>query len=110
MPKGRMGPPLRSFAADAHDYIMVRVLGPNRIQGCGAIDRARKRAPLESSSRSHQSLPSCSKLSRCGLATAELVVRLVRRPTLTASARASASEVRVGNEETALRSNKETDK
>src|SRR5712672_775165 len=28
MPKGRMGPPLRSFAADAHDCIMVRVLGP----------------------------------------------------------------------------------
>ena len=25
---GRMGPPLRSFAADAHDCIMVRVLGP----------------------------------------------------------------------------------
>ncbi|WFU45592.1 hypothetical protein QA640_47225 (plasmid) [Bradyrhizobium sp. CB82] len=31
-----------------------------------------------------------------GLATAEPVVRLVRRPTLTASARASANEVRVG--------------
>jgi hypothetical protein len=28
MPNGRMGPPLRSFAADAHDCIMVRVLGP----------------------------------------------------------------------------------
>jgi len=28
MPKWRMGPPLRSFAADAHDCIMVRVLGP----------------------------------------------------------------------------------
>jgi hypothetical protein len=27
MPKGRMGPPLRSFAADAYDCIMVRVLG-----------------------------------------------------------------------------------
>src|SRR5436190_15631483 len=27
-PNGRMGPPLRSFAADAHDCIMVRVLGP----------------------------------------------------------------------------------
>ena len=26
--KGRMGPPLRSFAADAHDCIMVRALGP----------------------------------------------------------------------------------
>ena len=28
MPKGRMGPPLRSFAADAHDCIMVQVLRP----------------------------------------------------------------------------------
>ena len=28
MPKRRMGPPLRSFAADAYDCIMVRVLGP----------------------------------------------------------------------------------
>jgi hypothetical protein len=28
VPTGRMGPPLRSFAADAHDCIMVRVLGP----------------------------------------------------------------------------------
>src|SRR2546426_12417684 len=27
-PNGRMGPPLRSFATDAHDCIMVRVLGP----------------------------------------------------------------------------------
>src|SRR6202030_3013711 len=28
MPRNRMGPPLRSFAADAHGCIMVRVLGP----------------------------------------------------------------------------------
>src|SRR5258707_2102178 len=28
MPKWRMGPSPRSFAADAHDCIMVRVLGP----------------------------------------------------------------------------------
>src|SRR5271163_1196638 len=28
MPIGRMGPPLRSFAADVHDCIMVQVLGP----------------------------------------------------------------------------------
>src|SRR6266568_6891387 len=28
MPKWRTGPPPRSFAADAHDCIMVRVLGP----------------------------------------------------------------------------------
>jgi len=40
---------------------------------------------------------------------AEPVARLVRRPTLTASARDSASEVRVGTKKWALRSNKETD-
>jgi hypothetical protein len=28
MPTGRMGPPLRSFAADAHDCIMVGFLNP----------------------------------------------------------------------------------
>ena len=28
MPIGRMGPPLRSFAADAHDCIMVQVVRP----------------------------------------------------------------------------------
>jgi len=53
-----MGPPLRSFAADAHDCIMVRVLKTYRIQGCGAIDRARKRAPLWSPFRSQQA---CSR-------------------------------------------------
>ena len=47
MPNGRMGPPLRSFAADAHDCIMVRVLGPNRIQGCGATEpRPKAGSPL----------------------------------------------------------------
>jgi hypothetical protein len=32
-----MGPPPRSFAADAHDCIMVRPLWTYRIQGCGAM-------------------------------------------------------------------------
>jgi hypothetical protein len=32
----RMGPPPRSFAADAHGCIMVRSLWTYRIQGCGA--------------------------------------------------------------------------
>ena len=42
----RMGPPPRSFAADAHDCIMVRPLWTDRIQGCGAMIRARWQAPL----------------------------------------------------------------
>jgi len=37
MPPLRMGPPPRSFAADAHECIMVRVVVAHRIQGCGAI-------------------------------------------------------------------------
>jgi hypothetical protein len=42
-----MGPPLRSFAADAHDCIMVQVLGTYRIQGCGAIEpRPKAGSPL----------------------------------------------------------------
>src|SRR5713226_1438450 len=44
-PVSRMGPPPRSFAADAHDCIMVRSLRTYRIQGCGAMIRARWQAP-----------------------------------------------------------------
>jgi hypothetical protein len=40
MPLCRMGPPPRSFAADAQDCIMVRVIAAHRIQGCGTILRA----------------------------------------------------------------------
>ena len=40
-PVSRMGPPPRSFAADAHDCIMVRFRWTYRIQGCGAMIRAR---------------------------------------------------------------------
>ena len=45
VPTGRMGPPLRSFAADAHDCIMVRVLGPAEYKVVARLNRARKRAP-----------------------------------------------------------------
>src|SRR5215468_12467341 len=58
--------------------IMVRGLGPHRIQGCGAIDlRARKAGspliviPIASS------VPPCSELSRYGLASSKFVERLV---------------------------------
>jgi hypothetical protein len=46
MPIGRMGPPLRSFAADAHDCIVVLVLGPTAYKVVARFNRARKRAPL----------------------------------------------------------------
>jgi hypothetical protein len=42
------------------------------------------------------SVPPCSELSRYGLASAERVERLVRRPTLTAPARAGFAILRVG--------------
>ena len=56
------------------------------------------------------SVPSCSKLSRYGLASSEHAARLARRPTLTAPARDDVSEPRVGTEKRALRSNKETER
>ena len=45
-PLCRLGPLPRSFAADAHDCIMVLIRAwINRIQGCGAIFVPRWRAP-----------------------------------------------------------------
>ena len=41
MPRGRMGPPPRSFAADAHGCIMVRVLGPTEYKVVARLIRAR---------------------------------------------------------------------
>jgi len=40
------GPAARSFAADAHDCIMVRIKRPYRIQVCGTKMRRQWRAPL----------------------------------------------------------------
>src|SRR5258706_15638897 len=92
-----MGPPLRSFAADAHDCIMVRVLGPT-----GYKVVARLIAPASG-------LPSDRHPDRTKRAVVLEAVKvwpgnagLVRRPTLTVSARASASEVPGRDEETGL--------
>ena len=54
------------------------------------------------------SMPSCSEPSRCGLAGAEHAERLVRRPTLTAPARAGFAILRVGAKKRDSKSNKET--
>src|SRR6266852_5123514 len=84
-----MGPPPRSFAADAHDCIMVRVLGPT-----GYNVLARLIAP-------ERGLPSDRHPDRTKRAVVLEAVKLwpgnggacrkgvVRRPTLTASVRAS---------------------
>jgi hypothetical protein len=90
-----MGPPLRSFAADAYDCIMVRVLGPTEYKVV-----ARLIAPASE-------LPSDRYPDRTNRAVVLEAVKVwpgnggacgmfVRRPSLTASARASAGEVRVG--------------
>src|SRR5713101_6811678 len=103
MPRGRMGPPPRSFAADAPGCIMVRVLGTYRIQGCGAIDTRPKAGSPLIVIPTAPSVPSCSKLSRYGLARAKHVERLVRRPTLTAPARDGLALLRVGTKKRAFR-------
>src|SRR5438105_10258357 len=109
MPKGRMGPPLRSFAADAHDCIMVWVLGPTEYKVVARLIRAPQAGSPLIVIPIAPSVPSCSKLSRYGLASSEHAARLARRPTLTAPARDDVSEPRVGTKKRALRSNKETD-
>jgi len=66
-----MDPPPRSFAADAHDCIMVRSSRINRIQGCGAISapagelpsNCRRLAALQGK-LDQPSLPPCSWPSR----------------------------------------------
>ena len=91
-PNGRMGPPLRSFAADAHDCIMVRVLGPTGYKVVARLNRAPKAGSPLIVIATAFSVPSCSKPSRYGLARAKHAARLVRRPILTASARIDLSD------------------
>ena len=107
-PVSRMGPPPRSFAADAHDCIMVRSLRTYRIQGCGAMIRAR-----------WQSSPSDHRPDRIKRAVVLGVVKVWpgnaggcrkvgRRPTLTTPARAGFAILRVGAKKRDSQSNKET--
>jgi len=82
-----MGPPLRSFAADAYDCIMVRVLGPTGYKVVARlIPRPQAGSPLIVIPIA-PSVSSCSKLSRYGLVSSEHAATLGRRPTLTAPAR-----------------------
>src|SRR6266852_1842723 len=86
-PVSRMGPPPRSFAADAHDCIMVRSLRTYRIQGCGAMIRARWQSSTLIIVPTTHSVAACSGLSRRGLETTERAARAERRPTLTGPVR-----------------------
>jgi hypothetical protein len=108
-PVSRLGPPPRSFAADAHDCIMVRSLWTYRIQGCGASALVpRQRAPLGCVNPTTTSVPPCSGLSRRGLEMIEGEAAVERRPALTAPARAGVQHLWVGAKKRDSKSNKET--
>ena len=87
MPLCRMGPPPRSFAADAQDCIMVRVMGPPEYKVAARLFVRHKRAPLDIVIPTTTSVLPCSELSRCGLASPGHEEKSERRPTLTAPAR-----------------------
>jgi len=88
MPRKRMGPPLRSFAADAHCCIMVGFLHPPNTRLWRDWSRPKAGSPLIVIPTA-PSVPPCSKLSRCGLVKAEHAARwcdgqpwqLLRAPT-----------------------------
>ena len=62
MPRERMGPPPRSFATDAHGLHHGLGLELTGYKVAARLIRARKRAPLRSSSRPHQA---CRRAQRC---------------------------------------------
>jgi len=64
-----MGPSLRSFATDAHDCIMVRVLGPTEYKDVARLLRAPQAGSPQIVVPTTPSVPPCSELSRHGLAT-----------------------------------------
>ena len=77
-------------------------LWARRIQGCGAVrPRPKAGSPLIVVPTA-ASMRSCSKPSRYGLATVLPAERPVRRPTLTAPARARLTTVRVGTKKRSL--------
>jgi hypothetical protein len=68
-----MGPPLRSFATDAQDCIMVRVSWPTEYKVVVRFtSRRERRAPLEDVIPTTTIVPACSGPSRCGLTATEL--------------------------------------
>ena len=64
----RMGPPPRSFAADAHHCIMVRVVRHPPNTSMWRDPRANQAGSPRSVIPTTPSVPSCSELSRYGLA------------------------------------------
>ena len=97
-----MGPPPRSFAADAHECIMVRVLDPPDTRSWRDLIRAQESGLPSDRHPDRTKRAVVLEAVKVWPGNAELVARLVRRPTLTVSARASASEVPGRDEETGL--------
>jgi hypothetical protein len=62
------GPAARSFAADAHDCIMVRIKQSYRIQVCGTKQRPQWRAPLGSSTDQQTGTPDTEAMQKARLA------------------------------------------
>src|SRR4249919_157361 len=104
------GPTARSFAADAHACIMVRVSDPPDTRLRREFLVPRQRAPLGRVIPTTTSLPPCSGPPRRGLETTQCVARSERRPALTAPARAGLQHVWVGAKKRDSKSNKETGK
>jgi hypothetical protein len=104
-----MGPPPRSFAADAHDCIMVRVLGPTEYKVVARLIRAPERGLPSDRHPDHIERAAVLGAVKVGLVSEERVESLVRRPTLTAPARAGFAILWVGTKKRDSRSNKETD-
>jgi hypothetical protein len=74
-PRCRMGPPPRSFAADAHDCIMVAIfMGSTAYKLVARFSRLKANSPrtrrrlpgLQEGAPDHCSLPLCSRPSRAG--------------------------------------------
>src|SRR5580693_8662630 len=96
VPRKRMGPPPRSFAADAHDCIMVQVLGPTEYKVVARLIRAPARGLPSDRHSDRTERAAVLGAVKAWPASAEHVERLARRPTLTAPARAGFAILRVG--------------
>jgi hypothetical protein len=103
-----MGPPLRSFATDAHDCIMVRVLGPTEYKDVARLLRAPKAGSPQIVVPTTPSVPSCSELSRHGLALIGARGDVGATANLDSPCARQHLELWVGAKKRASRSNKET--
>ena len=104
-----MGPPPRSFAADAHECIMVRVLDPPDTRSWRDLIRAQESGLPSDRHPDRTKRAVVLEAVKVWSGKAEYAARLGRRPTLTAPARVGFAILRVGAKKRNSRSNKETD-